>query len=172
MGCLLAFCISLAEKASSKDSGTTAFIRQVFNTAGLCVECDIKECKETGVDLQSYAESVVGRREETRVVCEDYGEEGFGSPQESVEHNISDSEDNLITDDYSIQARLQNTAHNYLPRKVKKQEVSKPVNHSIGQRNVQTIFYNSSGCVNVPCLFVFATFILINVLLYILCGIK
>ena len=43
---------SLAEVGNTKGGGSMAFIRQLYNTAGPCVECDQKECMDTGLDLK------------------------------------------------------------------------------------------------------------------------
>merc|ERR1711892_1277416 len=60
---------SLAEVGNTKGSGTTNFIRQLYDTADKCIECDHRECRETGEDLEDYGEEVLVVEKERGITC-------------------------------------------------------------------------------------------------------
>ena len=64
---------SLAEVGNTKGGGSMAFIRQLYNTAGLCVECDQKECRDIGMDMQKYGEHTLEVQLDNSVTCGDSG---------------------------------------------------------------------------------------------------
>ena len=47
---------SLAMVGNTKGRGTNTFIRQLYDTAGACIECDHRECIETGEDVDKYGD--------------------------------------------------------------------------------------------------------------------
>eukprot|EP00091_Calanus_sinicus_P012829 TRINITY_DN28671_c0_g1_i1.p1 TRINITY_DN28671_c0_g1~~TRINITY_DN28671_c0_g1_i1.p1 ORF type:complete len:177 (+),score=59.46 TRINITY_DN28671_c0_g1_i1:180-710(+) len=55
---------SLAEVGNTKGRGTTTFIRQLYNTAGSCIECDHRECLDTEEGLDAYADTALEHTEE------------------------------------------------------------------------------------------------------------
>ena len=44
---------------NTKGRGTNTFIRQLYDTAGTCIECDHRECIETGEDIDKYGGDVL-----------------------------------------------------------------------------------------------------------------
>ena len=64
---------SLAEVGNTKGGGSMAFIRQLYNTAGPCVECDQKECRDIGMDMKKYGEHTLEVQLDNSVTCGDSG---------------------------------------------------------------------------------------------------
>ena len=60
---------SLAEVGNTKGSGTTTFIKQLYNTAGPCIECDHRECVDTEEGLDTYAVTALEYSEEEGLTC-------------------------------------------------------------------------------------------------------
>merc|ERR1712013_429456 len=65
LGWLLAFGVygynshSLEEVGSEKGRGTTTFIKNVYKTAGQCIECNHKECVDTEDRLDDYSSTAL-----------------------------------------------------------------------------------------------------------------
>ena len=109
---------SLAEVGNTKGSGTTAFIKQLYNTAGPCIECEHRECRETGEDLEDYGDEVLVVEKERGITCgaagvtiKNYDEtsytmESMATPQPYREVEASSQGNNLrddgIDDDKNI----------------------------------------------------------------------
>lgn len=47
---------SLVEVGNTEEKGTSTFITQLYRTAGVCIECNHKECIDTDSSLEQYAE--------------------------------------------------------------------------------------------------------------------
>merc|ERR1712106_336560 len=60
---------SLAEVGNTKGSGTTAFIRQLYDTADKCIKCDHRECTDTDNSLENYTMTALVYSEEEGVKC-------------------------------------------------------------------------------------------------------
>merc|ERR1711892_199322 len=60
---------SLAEVGNTKGSGTTNFIRQLYDTADKCIECDHVECTDTDNSLDAYTMTALVYSEEEGVKC-------------------------------------------------------------------------------------------------------
>eukprot|EP00092_Neocalanus_flemingeri_P066464 GFUD01080975.1.p1 GENE.GFUD01080975.1~~GFUD01080975.1.p1 ORF type:complete len:307 (-),score=94.78 GFUD01080975.1:31-951(-) len=60
---------SLAEVGSTKGSGTTTFIKQLYDTAGPCMECDHMECLDMDSSLDTYTMTGLVYNSEEGVKC-------------------------------------------------------------------------------------------------------
>merc|ERR1711892_1584170 len=60
---------SLAEVANSKGSGSNTFIRQLYESAGLCISCDHRECIDSEESLDTYTETALEYDEREGLSC-------------------------------------------------------------------------------------------------------
>merc|ERR1711892_339465 len=60
---------SLAEVANSKWSGSNTFIRQMYESAGLCISCDHRECIDSEESLDTYTETALEYDEREGLSC-------------------------------------------------------------------------------------------------------
>jgi len=60
---------SLAEVGNTKGSGTTSFIKELYKTAGKCIECDHRECRETEEELDKYGDNILVVEQVGGVAC-------------------------------------------------------------------------------------------------------
>merc|ERR1711892_586465 len=60
---------SLVQVGNNKGSGSSMFIKQLYETAGTCIECDHRECIETGEDIDKYGDEVLVLDKHSDITC-------------------------------------------------------------------------------------------------------
>ena len=110
-----------AEVGVIMDPSTITFIRQVYNTAGSCIECDQQECVVTGVALREFVGSAITLLQDESVICGDtavtlhsFDEKNGGeNEQEKKIIDLENSPKNV---------KFQTVDHNYREIKENKEE--------------------------------------------------
>lgn len=61
--------VSLEEVGNTANRNSTSFTKQLYETAGTCIECDHMKCIETGEDLIKYSDKVLVFQTEHQLSC-------------------------------------------------------------------------------------------------------
>jgi hypothetical protein len=89
---------------NTKGSGTTTFIKQLYNTAGPCIECDHRECLNTEESFDAYTVTALEYSEKDGLTC---GRNGLAL------RNYDDTSDtSVIVDNDDIDGRTESDSHN------------------------------------------------------------
>ena len=117
---------SLAEVGNTKGSGTTTFIKQLYNTAGPCIECDHKECLDIKESLENYTMSTLLNTEEMGFKCGIGGVSVRNYDKTSDVTNIDGDDENTRFGDPKSALKSDETENNEMLSDVKEDSFTLP----------------------------------------------